>query len=221
MIIIANSNPIHRALEDACREELGAHIINDRNELTVDRIEKLSPEYIFFPHWSFIIPKEIYERFECVVFHMTDLPYGRGGSPLQNLILRGHSKTMVSAIKVNKGIDTGDVYMKKELDLYGTAEEIFLRAGKVIHEMIKEILSSGPLLKPQEGEGTVFKRRTPAESKIGKEIDSLEKLYDFIRMLDADGYPHAFIENEYFRFEFTRSSLKKDAIVTDVRITKK
>jgi len=36
-----------------------------------------------------IILKEIFENYEIILFHMTDLPYGRGGSPLQNLIVRG------------------------------------------------------------------------------------------------------------------------------------
>ena len=45
---------------------------------------------------------------------MTDLPFGRGGSPLQNLIVRGFEETMTSAIKVTKGIDTGDIYLKEK-----------------------------------------------------------------------------------------------------------
>jgi methionyl-tRNA formyltransferase len=41
-------------------------------------------------------------------------------------------------------------------------------------------------------------------------------------MLDCEGYPAAFIENEHFRFEFTRASLKSEKeIIADVRIIKK
>ena len=32
--------------------------------------------------------QEIHENYKCIIFHMTDLPFGRGGSPLQNLISR-------------------------------------------------------------------------------------------------------------------------------------
>lgn len=220
MIIVANSNPVHKWLEEKSKVELGAVIINSKEQLVFGNLEILSPEFIFFPHWSSIITADIYNHFNCVVFHMTDLPYGRGGSPLQNLIVRGATKTMISAIKVGKGIDTGDIYLKKELSLAGTAEEIFMRAGKVIYEMMKEILETLPVPKKQEGEVVLFKRRTPAESNLS-EINTLESVYDFIRMLDADGYPHAFIENEYFRFEFTRASLKSESIIADVRIIKK
>src|SRR5262245_11007285 len=55
--------------------------------------------YIFFPHWSSIVPAVITQAFECIAFHMTDLPYGRGGSPLQNLIANGATKTKITAFK--------------------------------------------------------------------------------------------------------------------------
>ena len=64
-----------------------------------------------------IIPKKIYSNYDCIVFHMTDLPYGRGGSPLQNLIVRGHKETKISALNVQSGLDTGDIYLKKKLIL--------------------------------------------------------------------------------------------------------
>lgn len=74
------------------------------------------------------------------MFHMTDLPYGRGGSPLQNLIVRGHKEIMISALRVEKGLDAGDIYMKKPLSLEGTAEEIFIRANDIIEDMIEELI---------------------------------------------------------------------------------
>src|SRR3989344_2525543 len=73
-------------------------LITDPKKLTTGLIQRIKPRYIFFPHWSWLVPKEILELAECVCFHETDLPYGRGGSPIQNLIARGHKKTMVCAI---------------------------------------------------------------------------------------------------------------------------
>ena len=43
---------------------------------------------------------------------MTDLPYGRGGSPLQNLIKKNHKSTMLSAIECQDNLDSGDIYLK-------------------------------------------------------------------------------------------------------------
>lgn len=197
-------------------------LLVDREEtFTKSYLDRLKPLKIFVPHWSYIIPSEIYESYECIVFHMTDLPYGRGGSPLQNLIASGHIKTKISALRVEKELDAGPVYLKKELFLYGTAEEIYMRANHIIVEMITEILMDEPLPVPQEGNPVIFRRRKPEQSNL-KEVQETEKLYDMIRMLDAEGYPHAFIENDYFRFEFSRASLKADgSIYADVKIIKK
>ena len=92
---------------------------------------------------------------------------------------------------MNKQIDSGPIYLKKELELNGTAKEIFLRAGIVIEKMIKEILALNPKPKNQDGEPYFFKDEKPKQSNI-KELDNLEDCYDFIRMLDCDGYPKAF-----------------------------
>ena len=197
------------------------YLISQKEDFTVERIGSISPVKIFIPHWSYIIPFSIFERYECIVFHMTDLPYGRGGSPLQNLIVRGLTATKLSALRVEVGLDTGPVYLKMDLSLSGTAEEIFVRVNKLVGKMIVEIIQNNLQPVPQEGDPVVFKRRKPEQSDMSG-LEKLEEIFDYIRMLDADGYPHAYIEKGEFRYEFTRASIKADgSIVADVKITKK
>ena len=197
------------------------YLISQKEDFTVERIGSISPVKIFIPHWSYIIPSAIFERYECIVFHMTDLPYGRGGSPLQNLIVRGLTATKLSALRVEVGLDTGPVYLKMDLSLSGTAEEFFVRVNKLVGKMIVEIIQNNLQPVPQEGDPVVFKRRKPEQSDMSG-LEKLEEIFDYIRMLDADGYPHAYIEKGEFRYEFTRASIKADgSIVADVKITKK
>lgn len=197
------------------------YLISQKEDFTVERIGSISPVKIFIPHWSYIIPSAIFERYECIVFHMTDLPYGRGGSPLQNLIVRGLTATKLSALRVEVGLDTGPVYLKMDLSLSGTAEEIFVRVNKLVGKMIVEIIQNNLQPVPQEGDPVVFKRRKPEQSDMSG-LEKLEEIFDYIRMLDTDGYPHAYIEKGEFRYEFTRASIKADgSIVADVKITKK
>ena len=197
------------------------YLISQKEDFTVERIGSISQVKLFIPHWSYIIPSAIFERYECIVFHMTDLPYGRGGSPLQNLIVRGLTATKLSALRVEVGLDTGPVYLKMDLSLSGTAEEIFVRVNKLVGKMIVEIIQNNLQPVPQEGDPVVFKRRKPEQSDMSG-LEKLEEIFDYIRMLDADGYPHAYIEKGEFRYEFTRASIKADgSIVADVKITKK
>ncbi|MBS4537827.1 methionyl-tRNA formyltransferase [Clostridium sp. D2Q-11] len=199
-------------------KNIDVFIITDKNELTYENIRDINPDYIFFPHWSWMIPKDIYSNFNCIVFHMTDLPFGRGGSPLQNLMSRGIKDTKISAIKVDGGIDTGDIYLKEDLNLNGTAEEIFIRASNIVFEkMIPQIIDRKIEPIKQQGDVVSFKRRTPKDSELDTSFD-LEKIYDYIRMLDAEGYPNAFIEFGNYRLEFSRASLKNNKIIADVEI---
>ena len=59
--------------------------------------------------------------------------------------------------------------------------------------MIVEIVIQDPEPIAQTGEPVFFKRREPQESDLSA-LSDLRKIYDLIRMLDAEGYPRAFVE---------------------------
>ena len=220
MYVIVSNKEWHRNLVDEIQLITGKEtaFINRKELICSEYLIGLNPEYIFFPHWSDIIPADVYENFTCIIFHMTDLPFGRGGSPLQNLIVRGIEETKLSAIRCVKELDAGDVYLKRPLSLHGSAEEIFLRASNLMRDMMIEIIENRPEPVPQKGEVCVFKRRKPQDGCISG-LDDLGKVFDYIRMLDADGYPRAFADVGKLHFEFERASLKDGFIKADVKIT--
>ena len=191
--------------------------IGDRSHLNPSLLARLQPRYIFFLHWSWIVPEEIVTEYECVCFHMTDVPYGRGGSPLQNLILAGATRTKLTALRMISVVDAGPVYGKEDLALDGSANDIFLRANRLAAGMISRIAREEPVPTPQVGEPTVFKRRRPEESRLPN-TGTLSSLFDFIRMLDAPTYPRAFLENGHFRYEFSSAHLDGDELIAQVTI---
>ena len=167
-------------------------VITKKEDLTPAAVSEFQPDYIFLPHWSYLLSGEITNNWNCVVFHMTDLPYGRGGSPLQNLIVRGHKDTKISAIQVTPRLDDGPVYMKEALSLEGSAQEIFERCSEIIFtKMIPVFLKQELIPVPQEGEPVVFKRRKPEEGRITEDMP-----------LDAEGYPRAYMDFGPYRLEF-------------------
>ncbi|MEO0755515.1 MAG: methionyl-tRNA formyltransferase [Cyanobacteria bacterium J06648_16] len=218
--VVLGSKPWNRTVFDQCLANQPGqwHFIASPEDLKLERIEGLNPRYLFFIHWSWKVDAEIVNNYECVCFHMTDVPYGRGGSPLQNLILNGHSFTKLAALQMTEAFDAGPVYLKTDLGLSGNAEEIYIRSTYLSAEMIQDIVQLNPKPMPQTGEVTVFKRRQPAQSEI-TEPNSLRELYDFVRMLDAEGYPKAFFEYQGFRYEFSRAALQHGRMVSDVTIT--
>jgi methionyl-tRNA formyltransferase len=198
-------------LKKDLKNEYSLYLLTNKDELSFENIEKINPKYIFFPHWSWLIPQEIYENYECILFHMTDLPYGRGGSPLQNLIINKVYNTKISALKVSKELDEGDIYLKEDFDISkGSAKEIYENASTLIFKkLIPKIIKNNLIPIKQEGKIVLFKRRIPEQSNIKMLNDvSITNLYDFIRMLDAPSYPKAYFELDNFKIEFSEVILK-------------
>jgi methionyl-tRNA formyltransferase len=220
-ILLLSHRPWNAGLSKrlSTRLKRGVEIIDQPSMLSEKVIEGIDPELIFVPHWSHIIPEYIWMKWPTIVFHMTDLPYGRGGSPLQNLIQRGIRMTKMTAFKCSGKLDAGPIYKQEELCLEGSAEEIFLRADNLIEAMIEDLVKKRSEPKPQSGEAVYFERRKPEESDLSLVTDrELGAWYDHIRMLDAEGYPHAYLQVGDLRLEFRRSAMRSDGLHCDVRI---
>jgi methionyl-tRNA formyltransferase len=220
--IVANTKPWNREAFDAWPQKPpGNWLLVETPEQLSEALKQGSPaRYIFFPHWSWKVSEDLLNQTECVCFHMTDLPYGQGGSPLQNLIVRGHAETMLSALRMTNELDAGPIYAKTPLDLSGTAQEIFERASSVIFNMIREIVQNEPKPNSQSGTVTKFSRLTPAQSQLPQQVE-LRSLYDHIRMLDAETYPTAFLEYGDFRIEFSDAIIDGDTLSAKVVIQNK
>ena len=220
-LLLLSSRPWNNGLAKRLSRQLDRPVksITNPDQLTLDAVAMIDPQWIFVPHWSHWIPETIWGSWSTVIFHMTDLPYGRGGSPLQNLIQRGHSSTMLTALRCVGDLDAGGTYLKQPLSLHGSAEEIFLRADGLIEQMIERIVREEPNAVAQQGEPVVFSRRSPAQSNLANCPEGdMSAWYEQIRMLDAQGYPHAFLEMHGMRLELRRVCQRSDGLHADVRI---
>lgn len=210
--IVAASKPWHRAMFEDRRRNLPGRWTYVESKRELEEILQISvPRYIFFLHWNWLVPENVVAEHECVCFHMTDLPFGRGGSPLQHLILKGRVETRLTALRMVAEMDAGPVYAKRRLDLDGSAEEIYLRAAAMSWDLVEWIVQVQPQPEPQSGAVTVFHRRTPEDSRLPT-ASTVPGLYDFIRMLDAPTYPKAFIEYGCFRIEFYGAKMAADGL---------
>jgi methionyl-tRNA formyltransferase len=210
-VLIAGDKPWVMDAYVAWEPPFETALVRAHDELLV-KARAWAPQWIAFPHWSRKIPPEIYGAYRTVLFHMTDLPYGRGGTPLQNLILRGHTETKLSAIRVAETLDTGPVYLKRPLSLYGSAGDIYRRMVDLSFQMTTAIVTKNIEPVSQVGEAREpFSRRKPEESELRPGLTPT-RLYDHIRMLDAEGYPHAFIPWGKGRIRFTRAKMRGERV---------
>ena len=170
----------------------GVELVTNSKILKEELNKPPKPDYVFFLHWSWWIDNEITDNFNCISFHSSDLPKGRGGSPIQNQIMDGLKETKISAFKTTDELDAGDIYLKRQLPLEGDLKDIYSKLEIITASMIEDIISKNPKPKPQIGKPTYYKRRTPEMSEIDPSKPA-EYNYNLVRCLNMEPYPHAFI----------------------------
>ena len=194
-------------------------ILKNKNQITLQYLKKIKPDFIFFPHWSHKVNQKIIKKYNCICFHTAPLPYGRGGSPIQNMILKKFKKSPVCAIQMTNKIDSGPIYLKKLISLSGDLEDIFIRISFAIVQMIKIIIKGRISPKKQIGEIFNFKRIKKKQSEIKMERN-INEIFDKIRMLSAEEYPNAYIKKKKIKIFFTKPLKKNNMIYCNAKILK-
>ena len=194
-------------------------VLKNKNKITLKYLNKINPDIIFFPHWSYKVNQDIIKKYKCICFHTAPLPYGRGGSPIQNMILRKFKKSPVCAILMTNKIDSGPIYLKKTISLSGNLEDIFIRISFTIIQMIKILIKKKIVPKKQIGKVFKFKRikKNQSEIKIERNIN---EIFDKIRMLSAEEYPNAYIKKNNFKIFFSKPIKKNNFISCNAKILK-
>ena len=105
---------------------------------------------IFFLHWNYIVPKNIYSKYECINIHTSNLPDGKGGSPIQNQIINNILFTKVNTLKItDDGLDSGPIYNSKDISLQCNLFDIWNIITESSYELINDIINNNlvPLFK--------------------------------------------------------------------------
>ena len=118
----------------------------------LDHLRELAPDLIVVVSFGQILKEELLNlpRLGCLNVHASLLPAYRGASPIISAILNGETRTGVTFMRMDKGLDTGPVYQQFEMEIGGriTAPELELElarlAGRHIGECIRR-LSEGSL----------------------------------------------------------------------------
>lgn len=110
---VSDYYPIHLTAKDMGIPYLFFNNIND--EIIVEKIKEINPDFIFVIGLSQIIKKEILDIAKgCVVgFHPTPIPHNRGRAALPWEILLGEKESAVTFFQINEGMDSGDVFFRE------------------------------------------------------------------------------------------------------------
>ena len=124
-----------------------------KEESTVGVLSDFAPDLIVVVAYGHIIPKWMIElpKHGCVNLHASLLPRYRGAAPIQWAIIQGESITGVTTMKIDEGLDTGDVLLKEELPIRDedTTETLSERLSSVGANLTAETLAKLGEIQPQ------------------------------------------------------------------------
>ncbi len=107
-------------------------------------LKELAPEMIVVVAYGKILPKNVLDlpQYGCINVHASLLPEYRGAAPIQWAVLDGKTKTGVTAMYMDVGLDTGDMLLKYELEIgeNETADELHDRLSQAGAELIVEVV---------------------------------------------------------------------------------
>lgn len=115
-------------------------------EKSLKTLKSIAPELIIVVAYGQILPKEVLELPEhgCINIHASLLPEYRGAAPIQRCILDGKTRTGVTSMMMEEGLDTGDMLIKKELEIGAdeTASELHDRLSEIGAEVLLETVKA-------------------------------------------------------------------------------
>jgi UDP-2,4-diacetamido-2,4,6-trideoxy-beta-L-altropyranose hydrolase len=153
----------------------------------------------FYLSYGRIVAPELLARYKNnLVVHESDLPKGRGWSPLTWQVLEGRNEIQITLLEAALGVDSGDIYLTDKMTFDGTELVKELRtfqAEKTISLCKKFALNypeSVSWSRPQEGGSTYYPRRSKEDSELDS-AKTLREQFNLLRVVDNDKYP-AFIK---------------------------
>ena len=157
-------------------ESLGLNIQKPENNDEIKKvIENIKPEIVITISYGRIIPLELLEipKSGWINVHFSLLPRWRGAAPVQWAILTGDKQTGITVFKLDKGMDTGPVYLEQATPINDdeNSDELLKRLSQIGSDLaIKslELISEGVTPKPQASIGITL---APKISKNHGKID--------------------------------------------------
>ncbi len=118
-----------------------------------------------------IVPPGVLERVPMVNVHYSLLPRWRGAAPVERAIIAGDATTGVCVMALERGLDTGPVYARREVAIGDdeSAGELRGRLGAVGTALLLELLDRPeglPVPTPQSGEASYAAKLTPDELRL-------------------------------------------------------
>lgn len=171
---------------------------NPSIKLYFDHVDILeSYDAVFILSYHKIIPENFLKKQNLnLVIHASDLPEGKGWAPLFWQVLEGRDEIVFTLFKADSEVDNGEIILKKKLLLSGFElnNELRSKQASTILKICEEFLKFPDRFittKPQIGESTFYRKRTPADSELDPDL-TIREQFNLLRIVDNENFPAFF-----------------------------
>lgn len=136
------ASPVKQAAEAAGLPVFQPHKLKD--PATRDFLAQFHPDVMVVVAYGHILPPWMLQlpRLGCLNVHASLLPKYRGAAPIQWAIIRGERITGITTMKIDAGLDTGDILLQREIEIHDddTTETLSERLSAIGAELMAETL---------------------------------------------------------------------------------
>jgi methionyl-tRNA formyltransferase len=145
------------------------------NEELQNRLREIAPDAIIVVGYGRIIPKWMLDlpRYGNINLHASLLPKYRGAAPIQWAIANGESVTGVTTMRIDEGLDTGDILLQQELAIEDddtsetVAPKLAVIGAELMIETLRHLQAGTVTPKPQNNaEATLAPILTKEDARI-------------------------------------------------------
>lgn len=169
------------------------------SELFFNHIEILNFDVVFILSYHKIIDRKfLKQNRHNIIIHASNLPQGKGWSPLFHQIIEGKNEITFSLFEADEKIDNGDIYLQKILKLNGLElyEELRKKQAQLTIDMCLDFLKLYPNMqaKRQQGQESFYPKRSPEDSEL--DINkSLKEQFNLLRIVNNEEFPAFFYKD--------------------------
>jgi methionyl-tRNA formyltransferase len=172
------------------------------NNESYSTLKGLKPDLAVVVAYGKILPQRYLElpRFGCLNVHSSLLPRLRGAGPIQRAVIDGHEKSGVTIMRLDAGMDTGDVAYQSAVDIGPdeTAGQLHDRLAELgahsLMKVITQICDGTVAYAPQNHEAATHAPRLSKEDGLIDWSRSAQQIHNHIRGMAP--WPGAFVSHD-------------------------
>ena len=163
-----------------------------RDADTIELLKSFDADAFCVAAYGMILPREVLEipRYGCINVHGSLLPRWRGAAPIERAILAGDSKSGVAIMRMDEGLDTGDVAEMAEIPIVGKTagdvrDELAILGSDMLISVLDRLKAGEVSWTPQSEDGATYANKIEkSESLLDPDYSASDNLLRILASAD-------------------------------------